>query len=71
VEQVPVNKKRILRRLRVHRHLVIANQRLRAQRAPTGRKPKPTKPNQWWGIDMTKVLVRDFSWLSIVVVLDW
>jgi putative transposase len=71
VEQVPVNKKRMLRRLREHRVLVTANQRLRAQRTPTGRKPRPTKPNEWWGIDMTKALVGDFGWLSIVVVLDW
>jgi putative transposase len=71
VEQVPVNKKRILRLLREHRLLVTANQRLRAKRTPTGRKPKPTKPNEWWGIDMPNVLGGDFGWLSSVGVLDW
>jgi putative transposase len=71
VEQVPVNKKRILRLLREHRLLVTAKERLRAKRTPTGRKPKPTRPNEWWGIDMTKVLVGDFGWIYIVVVLDW
>jgi putative transposase len=68
VEQVPVKKQRLLRE---HRLLGPANQRLRAKRTPTGRNPKPTKPNAWWGIDMTKVLVGDFGWLYIVVVLDW
>jgi putative transposase len=71
VEQVPVNKKRILRLMREHQLLVQPNLRLRAKRTPTGSKPRPTKPNEWWGIDMTKVLVQGFGWVYIVVVLDW
>jgi putative transposase len=71
VERLPVNKKRILRLMREHHLLVRPNQRLRARRTPTGSKPKPTKPNEWWGIDMTKVLVAGFGWVYIVVVLDW
>jgi putative transposase len=34
-------------------------------------KPTPTTPNEWWGIDLTKVLVEGFGWVYIVVVLDW
>jgi putative transposase len=30
-----------------------------------------TRPDQWWGIDMTKVKVGSFGWMYIVVVLDW
>jgi putative transposase len=71
VEQVAVNKKRILRLMREHQLLVQPNLRLRATRTPTGSKPRPTKPNEWWGIDMTKVLVQGFGWVYIVVVLDW
>jgi putative transposase len=71
VEQQPVNKKRILRLLREHHLLVQPNMKLKAKRTPTGRKPRPTKPNEWWGIDMTKVLVEGFGWVYIVVVLDW
>jgi putative transposase len=71
VEQVPVNKKRILRLMREHQLLVQPNLRLRAKRTPTGSKPRPTKRNEWWGIDMTKVLVQGFGWVYIVVVLDW
>jgi putative transposase len=71
VEQQPVNKKRILRLMREHQLLVNSNQRLRAKRTPTGKKPRPTKPNEWWGIDMTKVLVEGVGWIYIVVVLDW
>ncbi len=71
VEQLPVNKKRILRLMRVHHLLVTPYQRLKAKRTPARSKPKPTRPNEWWGIDMTKVLVQDVGWVYIVVVLDW
>jgi len=70
-EGLPVNKKRILRLLRQHALLVKPNVRLRATRTPTTSKPRPTAPNQWWGIDMTKVLVESFGWVYVVVVLDW
>ena len=71
VQQRAVNKKRILRLMREHHLLVPPNLCLKAKRTPTGSKPKPTKPNEWWGIDMTKVIVAGFGWISIVVVLDW
>jgi putative transposase len=71
VEQQPVNKKRSLHLLREHPLLVQPNMKLKAKRTPTGCKPRPTKPNEWWGIDMTKVLVEGFGWVYIVVVLDW
>ena len=68
---LPVNRKRILRLMREHHWLVPSNPRLRASRTPTRSKPKPHRPNQWWGIDMTKVLVESEGWLYIVLVLDW
>jgi putative transposase len=71
VEQLPVHKKRILRLMREHHLLVLPNPRLQAKRTPTGRKPTPTRPHEWWDIDMTKVLVEGFGWMSIVVVLEW
>jgi transposase InsO family protein len=71
VEQLSMNKKRILRLMREHYLLVMPNPRLKAKRTPTGRQPRPTKPNEWWGIDMIKVLVEGFGWIHIVVVLDW
>jgi putative transposase len=71
IEQQAVNKKRIWRLMREHHLLVIPNGRLKAKRTPTRSKPKPTKPDEWWGIDMTKVLVEGFGWVYIVVVLDW
>jgi putative transposase len=71
VEQVPVHKKRVLRFMREHQLLVQPNLRLRAKRTPTGSTPRPTTPHEWWGIDMTKVLVQGFGWVDSVVVLDW
>jgi hypothetical protein len=56
VEQLPGNKKRIWRLMRAHYLLVPPNLKLNAKRTRSGSKPKPTQPNQWWGIDMTKVL---------------
>jgi len=66
-----VNKKRILRSMWEHELLVSPNLKLKAKRTPMRSKPKPTKPNEWWGIDMTKVLVQGLGWVFIVVVLDW
>jgi putative transposase len=71
VEKRAVNQKRMLRLMREHHLLVPLNLRLQAKRTPMGRKPRPTQPNEWWGIDMTKVLVQGVGWGYIVVVLDW
>jgi transposase InsO family protein len=68
-----VNKKRIYRLMQENNLLVVDNARLKAIRAryPLRSKPKATRPNQFWGIDMTKVLLRSFGWLYLVIVLDW
>jgi putative transposase len=71
VENRAVNRKRILRLMREHHLLVPPHLRLKAKRTPMGSKPRPTKPNEWWGIDMTKVLVQEVGWVYIVIVLDW
>jgi transposase InsO family protein len=71
VEKRVINQKRILRLMREHHLLVPRNLRLKAKRTPMGSKPRPTRPNEWWGIDMTKVLVQGVGWVYVVVVLDW
>lgn len=63
-EGLRMNPKRVLRLMRVHDCLV------KSTRTPQ-RKPRPTAPNQWWGIDMTKILIPEEGWLSLVLVLDW
>ena len=71
VDRLPVNKKRILRIMQEADLLVKPNLRLKAKRTSTRPKPVPTAPNQWWGIDMTKILVESFGWVYLVIVLDW
>jgi putative transposase len=70
VDQRPVNKKRIWRLMREHHLRVTPNPRLNAKRTPTRSTPQPTRSHEWWGIDLTKVLVQEVGWVSIVVVLD-
>lgn len=70
-EHLNVNKKRILRLVRQHDLLVKPNLRLKAKRTPSRSKPRAVRPNDWWGIDMTKVLVQSYGWVYIVLVLDW
>ena len=71
VEGMEVNKKRVLRLMQKHELVVRPNTRLRAVRTSARSKPKPDRPDQWWGIDMTKVMVEGFGWMYIVIVLDW
>lgn len=68
-----INKKRIYRLMKENSLLVMPNTRLKALRAnyPRRSKPHASRPNQYWGIDMTKVLIRSFGWLYLVIVLDW
>jgi transposase InsO family protein len=71
IDGLEVNKKRILRLMQKHELLVKPNTRLKAVRASGKSKPVPARPLEWWGIDMTKVMVDGFGWMYIVAVLDW
>lgn len=64
-------KKRVERVIRENVLQVRANDRLRAKRTSGRAKPRSDRPNQWWGIDMTKVMVEGFGWVDIVLVIDW
>jgi transposase InsO family protein len=68
-----VNKKRIYRIMKEHNLLVKPNLKLKARRDNQNNRSKPraTRPNQFWGIDMTKVMIESFGWLYLVIVLDW
>ncbi len=57
--------------MKEHDLLVKPNTRLKAKRTGIYRsKPKATYPNQFWGIDMTKVMTNT-GWAYVVIVLDW
>lgn len=70
VDQIIVNKKRIYNLMRKNKLLVNKETKLRAKRSALKPKPKATKPNEIWGIDMTKVKT-EIGWVYVVVVLDW
>jgi len=70
IDGLEVNKKRVYRLMKLHGLTVSAKTRLKAKRTSGRPKPRPTRPNQWWGIDMTKIQTRS-GWVYVVVVLDW
>lgn len=63
IDGLELNKKRVFRLMQKHERLVKPNTRLKAIRTPGKSKPRPTRPNEWWGIDMTKVMVEGFGWM--------
>jgi putative transposase len=65
-----VNRKRVHRLMRLH-GLCVPQIRHKAKRTETRSKPRPTRPNEWWGTDMTKFFVNGLGWVYLVVVLDW
>jgi transposase InsO family protein len=70
IDGLIVNKKRVYRLMREHNLTVKPNPRLTAKRVSERPKPRPDRPNQWWGIDMTKVMTES-GWVYVVIVLDW
>ena len=70
-EGLLVNKKRIYRLLGQNNLLATQTRSNRAKRTPSRCKPKANKPNELWGIDMTKIMVDSWGWVYLHVVLDW
>jgi len=68
---ITVNKKRIYRVMKERNLLVSRMRKLKAIRTPQRSKPRAVRPNQFWGIDMTKIMIPSYGWLYLVVVLDW
>jgi putative transposase len=69
VDQLPVNKKRVYRLLQAHT-LLATQTKHEVARVSTRPKPRPDRPKQWWGIDMSKVMTGS-GWAYLVLVLDW
>jgi len=70
VDGLAVNKKRVYRLMKEHNLTVKPNHKLKPKRLSDRKKPRPNRPDQWWGIDMTKVMTES-GWVYIVLVLDW
>jgi putative transposase len=69
-ERLSINRKRVQRIMR-HHNLVLTIRKKPASRVSNRRKPRPMRPNQWWGIDMTKFKVDNLGWIYLVAVIDW
>ncbi|MEW6171285.1 MAG: IS3 family transposase [Candidatus Omnitrophota bacterium] len=52
---IAVNKKRVYRLMKEQSLIVTPDIRLKAKRGPVRPKPVAERPNQYWGIDMTKI----------------
>lgn len=70
VNKLEVNKKRVYRLMKLHDLIVTKNTRIKAKRTPNRPKPQAEKPNQLWGIDMTKFKTAE-GWGYLVITLDW
>lgn len=68
---IGVNKKRVYRLMKEQNLIVTKDARLKAKRGPMRPKPHADRPNQFWGIDMTKIRMTTWGWLYLTVVLDW
>ncbi len=64
-----INIKRVERVMRLY-ELGVNRTLYKAKRTPQRTKPRPEKPCEWWGIDMTKIMTES-GWVYIVLVLDW
>ena len=65
-----VGKNRVYRVMKESHLLVTKNMKLRAKRTPLRAKPRATRLNEYWGMDMTKILFPD-GWGYLHVVKDW
>lgn len=68
---VVIGKNRVYRLLKENQLLVLPNTKLRASRSSNRPKPRAKVPNQFWGMDMTKVRLKTWGWVYVHAVLDW
>jgi len=68
-ENLNVNRKKVYRLMKMY-NLLIKQKQYKAKRTPKS-KPKAHRPNNIWGIDMTKFIINGLGWVYLVVVLDW
>jgi len=65
-----VNHKKVYRLMREEGLTVNRKQRGTVVK-PVRPKPQAERPQQYWGIDMTKFLIPSIGWVYLVIVLDW
>jgi transposase InsO family protein len=65
-----ISRRRVYRIMKEN-DLLVKPKQYKAKRKPGTSKPRAHKPNQFWGIDMSKFFVQGLGWLYLVIVLDW
>ncbi len=66
-----IGKNAVQRIMQEHGLTVQPNDRLKAKRGNLRSKPRASRPNQFWGIDMTKIKLHSWGWVYLTIVLDW
>lgn len=70
-DNVIIGKNRVYRLMSELNLLIKPDTKLKAKRHSNRQKPRAKIPNQFWGMDMTKVALRHWGWIYIHVVIDW
>lgn len=68
-ENILINKKKVLSLMR--KENIVQKQKKTKEQREYRSKPKADKPNQFFGIDMTKFMLPSFGWIYLVVIIDW
>ncbi len=71
IDEISVSQNKVHRLMKAHNLLVTKNTKIKASRRANTSKPQADKPNQWWGIDMTKVMIDGYCWVYVTIVIDW
>ena len=66
-----INKKRAYRLMRENDLLCSVKRCKAKRRSNNGKKPRAVRPLQFWGIDMSKVMIQCLGWAYFVVIIDW
>lgn len=70
-KKIIVSRNRIYRVMRENNLLVPETKFLKAKRENYPSKMRANQPNEIWGIDMTKIMIENFGWIYIVIIIDW
>lgn len=70
-DKITINRKRIYRLMKENSLLVNQIKKLKAKREKYPKKIRASAINQVWGMDMTKIMINNFGWIYLILVLDW
>lgn len=68
-EGICINRKKVYRLMKDNGLLQTKNKHREPR--PMRSKPQATRPDQVWGIDMTKFMLNGIGWIYLVLIIDW